>query len=79
MIIGDETNSPVEYFHDGRRLFGEDLEAERDPVAVVGRDLLGRESGAAEVEDRGQHEHRLRGEPVPLLLVVSDGPADGRV
>ena len=52
-------NSPIKYLHDGRRLFGEDLEAERDPVAVVGGDLLGRESGAAEMEDRGQHEHRL--------------------
>ena len=65
-------NSPVKYLHDGRGLFREDLEAERDPVAVVGGDLLGGESGAAEVEDGRQHEHRLRGESVPLLLVIAN-------
>ena len=63
---------PVEYLHHCRGLFRENLEAERDPVAVVRGDLLCRKSGAAEMEDGGQHEHRLRGEAVPLLLVVAN-------
>ena len=62
------------YLDDGGGLVGEDLEAEGDPLGVVLRDGLLRETGPAEVEHGGQDEHTLAHELVPLLDLV--GPND---
>ena len=62
-------NSVVVYLEDGvdgRCLIDQNLEAEGDAIGVVGSDGLSRQSGLAEVKDRGEDEHGLGCEAIHL-------------
>ena len=63
-------NADLEDDVDGGCLFRQDLQAEADPIGVIGRDRLRRKPGLAQMDDRGQDEHRLGGEAVDLLVGV---------